>query len=170
MPNGGTDYCLSCIFNAQRGEKSGHCTIRNLSLGKPELTYCVNQTYHNPRRIETPIGPVVERHYYPPPIVIAKSPDNETIREVLLTLAVGIQEQPLSEYGSPPYFDEMVVWQLGEFREHRALDVLQRIAAFDQSLGFYARNNHRLVTYAEEAILKVLGVETPDPIGRPLYS
>lgn len=170
MPNGGADYCYDCIFNAQRGEQSGHCTIRNLSLDNPWHTYCVNQTYHNPRRIQTPIGPVVERDYFPPPTVIAKSPDNETIRDVLLTLAVGIQERPLSEYGSLPYFDEMVVWQLGEFREHRALDVLQRIAAFDQSLGYSMRNNARLVGYAEAAILKILGVETPDPVGRPLYS
>jgi hypothetical protein len=48
----------------------------------------------------------------------------------LLELVAEIEEQPAPEYPIGIYRDEIVVWQLGAFRERRAIPQLQRIASF----------------------------------------
>jgi hypothetical protein len=56
----------------------------------------------------------------------------------------------------------MVVWQLGEFRESRAIDDLKRIAEFDPeatSPDRFARTRHKTVALAQEALNKILGTE-----------
>lgn len=56
--------------------------------------------------------------------------------------------------------DEVVVWQLGEFREVRALAGLQRIANFDPSaeeMGLFGRTRQELAKVAREAIAKIEG-------------
>jgi hypothetical protein len=81
-----------------------------------------------------------------------------------------IQEEPREEYGNGfAYIPDIVIWQLGEFMEQRALDGLWRIAAFDQTLKLrYGsdRINERRVRFAEDAILKILCQEAPDPTGK----
>jgi hypothetical protein len=70
-----------------------------------------------------------------------------------LELVRAISEQPAEEYPAGVYCDEMVVWQLGEFREARAADELRRIAAFspEASAGRFGRTRASLVATAKEA-------------------
>jgi hypothetical protein len=89
------------------------------------------------------------------------SPDTEEIRQHLLSLLDAQQQQPSSEYPAGMYADEVVVWQLGEFREVRAIAGLRRIADFDPSvreMGPFGRTRQTLVKMAREAIAKIEGV------------
>jgi hypothetical protein len=85
------------------------------------------------------------------------SPDTEEVRQHLLELVRGISEQPAEEYPVGIYTDEMVVWQLGEFRELRAADELRRIAGFshDAAAGRFKRTRKGLVADAQEALAKL---------------
>ena len=150
MPNGGSDCCGTCWFNRANGGEPGsanhnheipsYCEIRQLEIPDPFSTYCANHPHHRPQRDPIPIGPVtvhegesVERepgHYemhswrerWQP------SPDTETIRSHLLSLledpATGSDEFYL-------FFTKPVVWvvleQLIEFREQRAIPILERV-------------------------------------------
>ncbi len=189
MPNGGLDNCGECWFNARNkgevemGHKHSHdkeehyCIIRKLPItGDPFYTYCANHPYNTssypdvtPQRIEVPIGPVFQmnasvqtygRDYTR--IIWVPSPDSEQIRLKLLELLVTIEEQPVEYFGHMPW-DDMVIWQLGEFREQRAVDDLKRIAAFNPerkaapsrgSIGF--RTRQKTVMLAHEALTKIL--------------
>ena len=85
------------------------------------------------------------------------SPDTEEVRHHLLELVGAISGQPSEEYPAGVYTDEMVVWQLGEFRESRAADDLRRIAAFspEASGGRLGRTREGLVAAAKEALSKL---------------
>jgi len=75
-------------------------------------------------------------------------------------LVTEIKEKPASEYPIGIYADEVVVWQLGEFREAMAVAELQRIASFDpQSAedGPFGRTRDELVKLAQEALAKIAG-------------
>lgn len=114
-----------------------------------------------------PVGPIFESHAdwrY----VAVRPPDSDEIRTTLLDLLHKIQEQPRREYGiGYIFFDDAVIWQVGEFLDERALDDLGRIAAFDKALDVSGgRKNQFTVLFAEDAILKILCKETPDVIGK----
>ena len=85
------------------------------------------------------------------------SPDTGAVRAHLLELVRGIVEQPAVEYPAGVYTDELVVWQLGEFREARAVPELQRIAAFAPELtaGPFGRTRASLVGAARDALIKI---------------
>jgi hypothetical protein len=88
------------------------------------------------------------------------SPDTEEIRLHLLSLLNAQEQQPVSEYPIGEYTDEVVVRQLGEFREARAIDGLRRVAGFDPSAaetGAFDRTRHGLVELARETIAKIEG-------------
>ena len=54
--------------------------------------------------------------------------------------------------------DEVVVWQLGEFREMKAIPQLQRLALFNpdaSETGPFGRTRRILVSLAEEALAKI---------------
>jgi hypothetical protein len=72
-------------------------------------------------------------------------------------LAAAIIEEPRAEYPIGAFLDELVVWQLGEFREGRALPGLERIAAFSASASnsAFGRTRASLVVVAGEAISKI---------------
>ena len=164
MPNGGPDCCGTCWFNARNKGEAGYdhaddpepnfCTIRGLAIEIPFWTYCINHPRHRPSRDPIPIGPVFidddgypyRRKQWQP------SPDTEEARGHLLELVRSIQEHPAGTAS-----DEMVVWQLGEFRERRAADELRRIAAFspEASADRVDRTRERLVTAAKEALAKL---------------
>ena len=180
MPNGGTDNCLFCPYNAttmaateaERRQRVGLCTLRNIPVNNGlGVNSCVNHPHHNQLGITIPIGPIfvssvhmIWRH------IAVTCPDSEEIRTLLLSLLHNIQEEPSEEYGNgKAYTPDIVIWQLGEFMEQRALDDLWRIAAFDQTLTLRYesdRINERRVRFAEDAILKILCQEAPDPIGK----
>ena len=82
----------------------------------------------------------------------------------LLNLLARIKEQPNQEYPIGIYRDELVAWQLGEFREQRATSDLERIAKFDSrpSAGEPLRRSRAsLVKVAEVALMKISGELLP---------
>lgn len=165
MPNGGSDCCGTCWFNAKNKGAAGFshasdrepdfCTIRSLPIADPFYTYCANHPHRRPAKDPIPIGPVVtgeERHLWQP------SPDTEEIRRHLLALLGRIEEQPRSEYPMGTCLDEVVVWQLGEFKESRATGALRRLASFDPTsaeAGPFGRTRHSLVQVARVALGKI---------------
>jgi len=69
-----------------------------------------------------------------------------------------MDEQPDSEYPIGIYADDVVVWQLGEFREARAVERLRRVASFQPDsteAGPFGRTRESLVRLAREALDKM---------------
>jgi len=107
MPNGGSDCCGTCWFNAQNKGGAGyrhadattpaHCTIRDLNIESPFYTYCANHPHRSPDRDPIPIGPVfvadkaLTRQLWQP------SPDSDRVRQHLLTLLAAMMEKPDTE-------------------------------------------------------------------------
>ena len=167
MPNGGSDCCGTCWFNARNKGEAGYahsedpepnfCTIRNLAIENAFWTYCCNHPHRRPDGDPIPIGPVFVNADGQGRTQWQPSPDTEEIRQHLLELAREIEEEPPEEYPAGIYSDEMVVLQLGEFRERRAVAELRRIAAFspDATAGQFDRTREELVEAANEAIAKI---------------
>jgi hypothetical protein len=170
MPNGGSDCCGTCSFNAKNKGEVGYehaadpeadfCLIRHLPISRAFWTYCANHPFHNEEKVEVPIGPVfrVDSYPYQREIWVA-SPDTEEIRLKLLERLHQIQEQPPVKYPSPLSLEEIVIWQLGAFREKRAVDDLRRIMAFDSKatnpLDKFKRTRELTVKLAKEALNKI---------------
>ena len=170
MPNGGSDCCGTCWFNAKnkghRGYDHTHdpepdvCAIRGISIEDPFYTYCCNHPHRRPERDSIPIGPVYTGDSFGNREVWKPSPDSEAIRQHLLTILDQLEEEPTPEYPIGTYADELVVWQLGEFRESRAIRQLQRIVSFrpdTTEAGPFGRSRQSLVQLAEEALDKIGG-------------
>ncbi len=166
MPNGGSDCCGTCWFNSRNKGRAGYdhtnasepsyCTIRDLAIEDAFWTYCGNHPHRRPDRDRIPIGPVFVddgngRRIWKP------SPDTAEIRGHLLALLTQISSQPSEEYPIGVYADELVVWQLGEFREPRAAVELKRIAGFPPTttVGRFGRTNANLAILATEALEKI---------------
>jgi hypothetical protein len=170
MPNGGSDCCGTCWFNAKNKGEAGYehsgdpepdfCKIRDLSIDDPFYTYCANHPHRNPGKIEIPIGPVFTGDSTGRRDIWQPSPDTEAVRSCLLDLLSAIVETPDPEYPIGIYLDDVVIWQLGEFKEARAVPDLERIAAFDpsaQSEGPLVRDRSAAVHLAGEALAKIRG-------------
>lgn len=169
MPDGGSDCCGTCWFNERNKGEAGYahaddaepnvCTIRGLAIENAFWTYCLNHPHHRPNRDPIPIGPVfvaADENPYRRERWRA-SPGTAEIREHLLDLVAAIEEQPSYAYPVGTSCDEIVVWQLVEFRRQRAADDLRRIAAFspDATAGPLGRSVERLVAAAQEALTKL---------------
>ena len=139
MPNGGSDCCATCWFNARNRGKRGfqdadgphYCQIRHVAIDNPGYTYCANHPHRRPERDPIPIGPIT-RHVAIDALgggrreVLLPSPDTEEIRQHLLDLldsfftVLAHDRYPIGDSAA-----HQVIWQLGEFREQRALQHLQ---------------------------------------------
>jgi hypothetical protein len=172
MPNGGSDCCGTCWFNARNKGEAGydhvddpephHCTIRDLPIEDAFYTYCANHPHRRPERDPIPIGPVFTGDSSGQRQIWKRSPDSEQIRRHLLGLLEAMAEEPRSEYPIGIYCDEVVVWQLGEFRELRAAGSLLRVMAFrpdSAEAGPFGRTREGLVEAAYEALDKIRGRE-----------
>lgn len=170
MPNGGSDCCETCWFNAKNKDEAGYghvrdpgpafCTIRGLAITDLFCTYCGNHPHRRTERDSLPIGPVFTGDSSGARELWKPSPDTEAVRQHLLAPLGRIVEQPRSEYPIGVYTDEVVVWQLGEFRETRAVEALRRVASFDPrsaEAGPLGRTRHSLVRLAAEALEKIEG-------------
>jgi hypothetical protein len=168
MPNGGSDCCSTCWYNAKNKGEAGYrhtkdpepdfCTIRSFPIDKSFSTYCGNHPHRRPMRDPIPIGPVFTGDSFGAREFSRSSPDTEDIRQHLLALLDEIEEKPSSEYPIGIYTDEIVVWQLGEFREGRAVEALQRVVSFDpdsKEAGPFRRTRQDLVQCAREALDKI---------------
>lgn len=170
MPNGGSDNCGTCWFNSKNKGEHGHeafakhayepgplrCLIRDgLVIGNPLYTYCVNHPHHNPSRIDVPLGPVYrheDRELW------TLSPDTPAVREALLAALADVAANPRPDYPSGMSFGGVVMWQLGEFREVRALPLLETIAnsSFSgEGMGVFGEHLKRLPHHARLAIEKI---------------
>ena len=148
MPNGGPECCGECWFNRANGGKSGaqnhnreipsYCEIRQLEIQNPFYTYCANHAYLRPARDPIPIGPVtvhkaelveVEpgrreyRHWREP---WRQSSDTETVRRHLLSLLEDLAAGTDDSYVFARHVVPVVLAQLVEFREQRAVPILER--------------------------------------------
>jgi hypothetical protein len=169
MPNGGSDCCGTCWFNARNKGQAGYirdrdsgpdfCTIRNLQIDDaPFHTYCCNHPHRRPDRDSIPLGPVFVMRAGSRTAAFAEvgrdvlcaSPDAQLIRQHLLDLLTEMAPEPPTVGYAGISVDEAVVWQLGEFQERRAVDGLRRVASFER------RTRHRLVDLAREALVKLV--------------
>ena len=170
MPNGGSDCCGTCWFNRKNHGEAGYahvseagaayCEIRNLEIPNPFYTYCANHSHRSPERDRIPIGPIWIDPSDQGREIWRQSPDTEEVRTRLLDLLAGIQEPPKVEYPIGPYRDEVIVWQVGEWREQRAIRDLERIAHFDPRASTgkpLCRSRDSLVKIAEGALRKIRG-------------
>jgi hypothetical protein len=109
-----------------------------------------------------PIGPVWEGTSEGYREVWKLAPDTEAIRLNLLNLLSQIQEQPPPEYPMGIYVDDVVIWQVGELQEVRALEDLHRIASFSPMAAAegdpFKRNRKSTVAEALRAIEKIEGI------------
>jgi len=167
MPNGGSDCCGTCWFNrVNQGEagyrrafsrEEAHCEIRDLPIEDPFYTYCVNHPHHRPDRDPIPIGPVFSggivvesgaayyhRGYWQP------SPDTEEIRQHLLNLLENRQALR-SRYPWSMSTSAIIIRQLGEFRECRAIGALETIVE---------NGPQSLVEDAQEALEKINNLQS----------
>ncbi len=142
MPNGGSDCCGTCWFNrTNQGERDWqrhadesiepYCDIRSHAIEDPFYTYCANHPHRRPDRDGIPIGPILryagdgmsnDREVW------VESPDTEEIRQHLLELLDEFFTTVAQDrYVIGPGIGEVVIRQLGEFREERALERLRWI-------------------------------------------
>jgi hypothetical protein len=132
------------------------CDIRGLDIARPFWTYCANHPHRSPEPDRIPIGPVYTGNDLTRTVWMP-SPDTPEIRDHLLALAAAISPQPSPEYPMGAAKEEVVVWQLGELRERRAIADLRRIAAFDPDAETAFRNRASLVSAAQAALAKIGG-------------
>jgi len=170
MPNGGSDCCGTCWFNSTnqggipneppKGSDPAVCTIRALQLERPFSTYCANHPHRRPDRDPVPIGPVFMLDSSGDRRLWQISPGTDEIRQHLLSLLGAMEEKPRTEYPIGLYADEVVVWQLGQWREERAVAGLRRIAAFNPAAaesGPLGRTREGLVSAARRALEQITG-------------
>ena len=143
MPNGGSDCCGTCWFNrTNRGERDWvrhsddsvppYCEIREVAIDDPFYTYCANHPHRRPDRDPIPIGPItryVGDGWSDGREVWVPSPDSEEIRQHLLYLLENFFEHLFKDrYPLGQGVSEVIIWQLGQFRERRAERYLQWIS------------------------------------------
>lgn len=170
MPNGGTDCCGFCWFNARnKGQRDArlasesipaHCIIRDLPVANPFSTYCGNHPKRRPELVPVPLGPVFTGNDWGERELWVQSPDTEEIRLHLLDILEGMAEPPGLEYPLGASSRELVVWQLGEFREERARARLEQIVGFEPGLAElhpFGATNQNLIHAAREALEKIDG-------------
>jgi hypothetical protein len=170
MPNGGSDCCGTCWFNQRNKDEAGYdhsddpepnfCTIRGLAIENAFWTYCGNHPHHRPDRDRIPIGPVFVVGDGPgmyPREVWQPSPDSEEIRLHLLELLAELAEPPTEPYSREAHVAWLVIWQLGEFREARAIPGLTGIADWvpDSSDTPVGGQRTGLIESAREALEKI---------------
>jgi hypothetical protein len=161
MPNGGSDCCGTCWFNAKnRGEEGyahanspeqSRCSIRNVLIDNPFYTYCGNHPYRRPDKDPIPIGPVFTGDSSGARTPWKDSPDSEEVRDHLLELLKRFEQEIRPEYPIGAATAEIVVWQLGEFREKRAAETLRGMISsntLDKTPG-------SLTELAREALKKI---------------
>ena len=156
MPNGGSDCCMTCWFNRRnRGSRNwsehadptvpAYCEIRDVAIDEPGWRYCANHPHRRPDRDPIPIGPIT--HYddgydgSKTRSVWKHSPDTEQIRQHLINLLAEMNEHMAHDwYPIGAGLAETVIWQLGEFKEQRAVPELKRIRDHYWGLADAARD------------------------------
>ena len=152
------------------------CTIRGLNIATPLYTYCANHRKRNPQNIGVPLGPAFQYHaphetpggarpvFFGARTVWKLSPDTPAIREALLKVVAQAVEAPWPEYPASPSLAEVAIWQLGEFKEPRAISSLERLVEIPQPENppLFFGHLPRLAREARRALEKISGEREPD--------
>lgn len=161
MPNGGSDCCGTCWFNRINGGEQGSrsrglgpnedfCEIRDTQIADPFYTYCANHPHRRPNKDTIPIGPITvhvgggltnDREIW------KLSPDTEEIRLHLIQI-IGESLPHIAQEDRYPIGDRVLavaIWQLGQFRERRALRPLEWIRDNLPGLAGHARAAIKLI-------------------------
>ncbi|MFZ4574506.1 MAG: hypothetical protein ACOYN0_08925 [Phycisphaerales bacterium] len=171
MPNGGSDCCASCWFNRNNGGTPGfhgasaaavpYCEIRGIDVPDAYYTYCANHPHKNPGRIAIPLGPVYTGDSFGNRRVLHPAPDSEEIRATVLRLLAEIPETPKPEYPAGLSLDQVLIRQVIEWKEPRAIPHLERIAAFAvgpvEPDNIFVRDRSQLVKLATLGIAIIRG-------------
>lgn len=142
MPNGGSDCCGTCWFNRKNKGDAGYdhaddpepdrCEIRDLAINDPFYTYCGNHPHRVPWKLRVPIGPVFTGDSEGNREVWRPSPDTEEVRLGLLDLLGKLPVSNHDEYPIGLGLGEVVITELVQLDERRAVPELRRIATLDQ--------------------------------------
>ena len=157
MPNGGSDCCGTCRFNAANAglrhlgllpskdfdsfRNESFCEIRGLDIENPFYTYCANNTTRLKRGVAVPLGPVYVHEWVSVvnpetgnqgPVSNRRpwvdAPDTEEVRAQLLRF---LKVPELLSDAYPFYGKDLVrevVDELERLRESRAIPILENIA------------------------------------------
>ena len=170
------DCCYTCWFNRKNRDRAGYpqseipepafCVLRDLPIRDPLTTFCANHPIRHPEKLSFPVGPVYRLDGWGVRRVWRPSPDSEAIRLQLLRLLEEMPCRPRSEYPFGVPFDEVVIWQLGQFKEERAADGLRRVLDFDSSSSdeVFGLNRFMTIRTALEA-LRQLGAPAASEAG-----
>jgi len=166
MPNGGNDCCGTCWFNRKNEGKAGynhadssrpyHCEIPDLPITDPFYTYCANHPHRDPSELSVPLGPVFSGDSDGRREVRRPWSDNEDVRKTLLELLTGPGDLDRDEYPIGLRLGEVVLWQLAEFEERRAIPELRRLADLDEGEpDCYGSTLRPLIEQAKVALAKL---------------
>lgn len=125
------ENCSNCKY---ANSEHDFCAIRDEHIENSCWTYCVNHPFFNKNDVTTTMGPM---YRYAPNhsrrTVIVNSPDNQAVKDSLLEQANKIKEV-IDYHVIDLERDEVIVWQLGEFRDKRAIELLKRIKLFNEKV------------------------------------
>lgn len=164
---------LTELFGESDTFKSGHCRIRDFEIERAPYTYCANHDYRNPERHDIPVGPAFEGDSYQNRWIVQLSPDSASIRERLLQLLSEVNMTPAVEYRPGYSMWEMAIYQVGLFRDRRAVPDLERIAKLplDVSRSNPDEHPHRNpLIYLARWALKVMDTPPEQIIGKRFES
>lgn len=161
------DCCYTCWFNRNNRGRAGYpqdevqepasCALRDLAIRSPLTTFCANHPLRYPEKLDLPVGPVYRLDGWGVRRVWRPSPDSEPIRRRLLQLLEEMPAEPRSEYPFGVPLDEVVIWQLGQFKEVRATPGLKRILEFDSNRTdeVFGLNRYMTIRRARESLRKI---------------
>lgn len=137
MPNGGSDCCGTCWFNAKNKGEAGYghakdpephfCVIRGISIEDAFYTYCANHPHRSPERNPMPIGPIYTGDSYGNRTVWIPLPDTPENRKNHLELLSRVEVGVAGEYPLGIPLCAVVIVQLAEWGEVGAIPELERI-------------------------------------------
>ena len=157
MPNGhdvlqGAPVCALCWYF-----KDDRCTIRGVPIRERQDTLCLNQQAFMPDGNETAVGPVLWhlidlhlRKWKPEPEnVWEPSPDTEEVRLELLRLLENVDRVNSRAWLASP-IGPVIIWQLIEFQEQRAVPVLKRLIERHPEAALFKNALEELMTTQED--------------------
>ena len=164
---------LSGLFGEGDSFSNGYCRIRNFEIEDTPYTYCANHDYRNPEHHDVPVGPAFKGDPFMRRWIVGLSPDVESIRERLLQLLSEVNMTPQAKYRPGYSMWEMAIYQVGLFRERRAVPELERVAKMPleetpSEPGEYAERNPQI--YLARWALKVMNTPAEPLIGKEFNS